>query len=97
MVILFSDQLFPMHTMRMCITFTYVCRLQIYHVDKHDGWKMGAHYAILEGFVWFLKVDRLPLFDTFHSLVLSSLYSTKIKILLHKIYEDDQQLLTNVY
>ena len=81
----------------MGITFTYVCRLQIFHVDKREGLKMGAHYAILEGFVWFLEVDRLPLFDTSHSLVLLSLYSTKIKILLQKIYEDDQQLLTNVY
>jgi len=96
-VILFCDQLLPLHTMRMGITLTYVCRLQIFHVDKHDGWKIGAHYAILEGFVWFLEVDRLPLFDTSHSLLLSSLYSTNIKILLQKIYEDDQQLLTNVY
>ena len=67
-VILFSDQLLPLYTMRMGISPLYTsvdCKYwQTWWLEDGCSW-----CAILEGFLWFLAVDRHLLFDTSHSLV----------------------------
>ena len=102
MVILLSDQLLPLHTMRTCLTIIlYVCRLQIFHMLT-NMMMVGRWVLIM---LYFRRVPLVPgsrqiPFIWYFSLIslTSSISSTKISDdkLLQKHYVDDQQLLTNV-